>query len=233
MQKFLFSGRAIALRGSIRKPYLREFGEHAVLSTVAGLAGRSHARHERFSIDKAISYRAAESEINARFENGLYRTTVTSTIEGLDIAGGKFTADLVHCRLESVYDPKVYDFRQTSRILPTGSRFVGLRVEGEERRPELPPAFSLTKEEVDDFLYCQDDRHRGDRKYYPGIFPEPIRVPDVGTFYLAEWVWVNPEERSDQHLTMLRFALGSGLGMDGDGASAGVDGKGWPPKQGS
>jgi hypothetical protein len=67
------------------------------------------------------------------------------------------------------------------------------------------------------------------REGEPGFIPEPIYVRDFGTIYYAEWTWVHPQERHQQHLTMLRLALGSDTGAAvcfGIGSS---DGTGWPP----
>ena len=36
MQKYLYKAQAIALRGSIRKPYFQELGDHLAIATYAG-----------------------------------------------------------------------------------------------------------------------------------------------------------------------------------------------------
>ena len=63
----------------------------------------------------------------------------------------------------------------------------------------------------------------------PGPIPEPIYVKGLGTIFYAEWTWVHPQERHQQHLTMLRLALGSDTGVALDISTGGSDGTGWPP----
>jgi hypothetical protein len=195
MQKYLYKANAIALRGSIRKPYFQELGDHLAVSTYAGSGGRIECKSEGFAI--------------ASQEDGVFTTSVTAQVFGLQV-GKRFTVEEVTCRLQSVYDSRLYPEECFPRISPIGSTIRNLRIDGEVQRLMFAPAF---------------DAREGE----PGFIPEPIYVRDFGTIYYAEWTWVHPQERHQQHLTMLRLALGSDTGAAvcfGIGSS---DGTGWPP----
>jgi hypothetical protein len=209
MQKYLYKANAIALRGSIRKPYFQELGDHLAVSTYAGSGGRIECKSEGFAIGEELHYDSARTEIIASQEDGVFTTSVTAQVFGLQV-GKRFTVEEVTCRLQSVYDSRLYPEECFPRISPIGSTIRNLRIDGEVQRLMFAPAF---------------DAREGE----PGFIPEPIYVRDFGTIYYAEWTWVHPQERHQQHLTMLRLALGSDTGAAvcfGIGSS---DGTGWPP----
>jgi hypothetical protein len=209
MQKYLYKANAIALRGSIRKPYFQELGDHLAVSTYAGSGGRIECKSEGFAIGEELHYDSARTEIIASQEDGVFTTSVTAQVFGLQV-GKRFTVEEVTCRLQSVYDSRLYPEECFPRISPIGSTIRDRRIDGEVQRLMFAPAF---------------DAREGE----PGFIPEPIYVRDFGTIYYAEWTWVHPQERHQQHLTMLRLALGSDTGAAvcfGIGSS---DGTGWPP----
>jgi len=209
MQKYLYKADAIALRGSIRKPYFQELGDHLAISTYAGSAGRIECKSESFAIGEEIRYDAARTEIIASQQDGIYTTTVTAQVFGLQVMK-RLTVEEVTCRLESVYDSRLYPKACYPRVMPTGSVIRNLRIDGEPQRLAFPRSFEVPEGE-------------------PGFFPESIYVKGFGTIYYAEWTWVHPQEKHQQHLTMLRLALGSNGGgavCVGNGSS---DGVGWPP----
>jgi len=209
MQKYLYKANAIALRGSIRKPYFQELGDHLAVSTYAGSGDRIECKSEGFAIGEELHYDSARTEIIASQEDGVFTTSVTAQVFGLQV-GKRFTVEEVTCRLQSVYDSRLYPEECFPRISPIGSTIRNLRIDGEVQRLMFAPAF---------------DAREGE----PGFIPEPIYVRDFGTIYYAEWTWVHPQERHQQHLTMLRLALGSDTGAAvcfGIGSS---DGTGWPP----
>jgi hypothetical protein len=225
MQKYLFKGHAVALRGSIRKPYYQELGNHLEVFSYAGSAGRMQCSNREFSLAGDIAYESASTEIFAeQFDDHIYQAIVTSRVENLRI-GNRMTVDEVTCRLRSVYDGRDYPRRMVARILPAGSTIKGLRIDGRELKLDLPSAFQLDEKEQDAHFRGQLDSD----SVYPGWIPEPIHVEDFGTIFYAEWVWVHPQERHQQHLTMLRLALGSDLGADIDVSIGSNDGSGWPP----
>jgi hypothetical protein len=149
-----------------------------------------------------------------------------TTIENLRVRGKRFTAERIVARLEAMYDSSTYPHQKVSRILPTGSKFVNIKVNGEEYRPKVPPAFELSDKERREFFEGKRD---GDSKFYPGKIASPLVVPNFGVIYFAEWVWVHPDEQEEQSLTMFRMSLGSEFGAEIDGGRAGGNGSGWPP----
>ena len=209
MQKYLYKANATALRGSIRKPYFQELGDHLAVTTYAGAGGRIECRSEGFAIGEELRYDAARTEIVASEQDGVFTTSLISQVFRLQVAK-RLTVEEVTCRLQSVYDSRLYPEQRFPRISPAGSTIRNLRIDGELQRLEFAPAFE-------------------DGYGEPGFIPEPIYVRDFGTIYYAEWTWVHPQEKHQQHLTMLRLALGSGTGAAmcvGNGSS---DGYGWPP----
>jgi hypothetical protein len=223
--KYLHKGHGIALRGSIRKPYFQNIGEHAVASTYAGSPGISKASVERFTVGREIAYDLAVSQVTSDRTGNIFRMVIESRIENLRI-GSRFTAKKVVAMLESQYDPASYAARKHSRILPAGSRFEGVMLDGKPLKLDVPTVFNATPAQRRDFFLGKYDN---DPKFHPGFIPEPIRVPDFGTIFYAEWVWDHPDEKHQQHLVMFRLALGSDLGADLDAAFVEGDGKGWPP----
>jgi hypothetical protein len=226
LRKYLFKGHAIALRGSIRKPYHQELGNHLEISTYAGSRGQMRCSNRDFSVSNDIAYESASTEIVAeQFDDHIFQSIVTARVENLRI-GNRLRVQEVICRLRSVYDARDYPQRIEARILPTGSTIKGLRLDDKELELELPAAFLPDEKTQDAFFRGQFD---DDPVHYPGRIPEPIHVEDLGTIYYAEWVWAHPHERRRQHLTMLRLALGSDLGADIDVGFSDNDGSGWPP----
>jgi hypothetical protein len=209
MQKYLYKANAIALRGSIRKPYFQELGDHLAVSTYAGAGGRIECRSEGFAIGEELQYDSARTEIIASEQDGVFTTSLISQVFGLQV-GKRLAVEEVTCRLQSVYDSRLYPEQCFPRISPDGSTIRNLRIDGEIQRLEFSPAFE-------------------DGEGEPGFIPEPIYVRDFGTIYYAEWTWVHPQERHQQHLTMLRLALGSGTGAAMCVGNGSIDGTGWPP----
>jgi len=222
MQKYLYKANAIALRGRIHKPYFQDLGEHLPAMTYAGSSCRLEFRSEGFKIGQELQYDAARTEIVAGEQDGTYTTMVTSQVFGLQV-GTRLTVEEVTCRLQSVYDSRDYPERCYPRISPAGSIIRNLRIDGQEHPLAFPRAFGAGQS-----VY---DRAAGDAGGIegPGFYPDPIYVPDFGTIYYAEWSWVHPGEHHQQQLTMLRLALGSGLGAGVCAGIGGSDGAGWPP----
>ena len=122
IKKFVYKARGIALRGSIRKPFYQELGEHAIVSTHAGAEGHQRAESENFSIPKSIQYKTASSEVTTEVigqaPNRLFRTRVTSAVEGLDVLNGRITADRIESVLTSVFDERFYPKEPSSANFP-------------------------------------------------------------------------------------------------------------------
>jgi hypothetical protein len=224
-QRYFFNSRAVALRAKIYKPYFEDLGEHAVVSTYGGSTGHSTSRNEGFAINKDISYGAAYSELIARNEGYIWRSIITATVERLNILD-RITADAVICRLEGIYDSRTYPAPKKTVILPSGSKIVNLRVDGQLIEPKLPPAFTMNDWQTEAFFAGKQDPK--DPTFYPGIYAEPFYKEGLGTLHFGEWSWVHPGGHDEQKISMIRFALGSYFGMDGDCASGSTNGRGWP-----
>jgi hypothetical protein len=221
MQKYLYKAHAIALRGSIRKPYFQELGDHLAVTTYAGSSGRTTCKAEGFRIGDEVQYDTAHTQIIASEQNGIFTTDVTSQVFGLRV-GKRLTVGEVTCRLQSVYDSNAYPQNCFPRISPAGSTIRNLEIDGKPQPLVFPPAFGRVEQ-------SGDERLQGSQDERPGFIPESIHVPGLGTIFYAEWTWVHPNEQHQQHLTMLRLALGSDLGGAICVGIGGSDGVGWPP----
>ena len=227
MEKYLHKARVAALQGSIRKPYFQDLGRHLAVETYAGSGGSTECVSRGFAVGKDISYKVARTKIDASEQDGIYHTTLMAQVEGLRI-GERITVDKVTCRLHSIFDSREYPNRCLPRILPAGSTIKNLRIDGKIQKLDLPRAFEENERtHVPFFLGKRDD----DSALQPGPIPDPIYVPGLGTIFYAEWTWVHRDERHQQRLTMLRFALGSDFGAGIDTAYGSSDGTGWPPTQ--
>jgi hypothetical protein len=224
MQKYLYKASAVALRGTIQKPYFQELGDHLAIATYAGSSGRMECTNRDFAVGGDIRYKLARTRIEAGEKDGFYETTQVSQVEGLEI-GKRLTVDEVTCRFRSVYDSRTYPENCFPRILPAGSTIRGLRIDGELQKLQLPAAFDADQKTHDAFFLGERDQ---DADLQPGFIPDPIYVRGFGTIFYAEWTWVHPGERRQQHLTMLRLALGSQFGGGLSVSIGGSGGSGWP-----
>ena len=226
IKKFVYKAQGIALRGSIRKPFYQDLGQHAVVQTFAGSSGNSRSQNNNFSLPNFVQYAAAHSEIVAdvigQAPDRQFRTRVTSVVEGLNVLNGRITADRVVSSLTSVFDERLYPIEKVPRITPAGSRFDNLQIDKVLQNVPLPPAFSN-----DPAAFAQGIRDQEPPN--PVILATPVHKDGLGTVYFAEWVWVHPDERKQQVLVMLRLALGSGDGMEADVGLCSSDGTGIDP----
>lgn len=225
IKKFLYKARGVALRGSIRKRFYQELGEHAVVSTHAAAPGRMQAQSANFAIPNYIQYKAASSELTADVKGNIparqFRTRVTTEVEGLNVLNGRITADRVVGVLNSVFDERFYPGEPGPRISPFGSKFENLRIDNKPVEVTLPPPF--TTDPTDYF------NHKIPNIIEPSITAKPFHLEGLGTVYIAEWVWVHQDEKLQQVLVMLRLALGSDDGMDSDVCMCYSDGSGIDP----
>ena len=221
MQKYLYKAHAIALRGSIRKPYFQELGDHLSVTTYAGSTGRTTCKSEGFRVGDEVQYDTAHTQIVAGELDGIFTTSVTSQVFGLRV-GKRLRVGEVTCRLQSVYDSNGYPQSCFPRISPAGSIIRNLEIDGKERPLTFHPAFGATEQSGGQRPQSNED----DR---PGFIPEAFDVPGLGRIFYAEWTWVHPDEQHQQHLTMLRLALGSDMGAAICVGIGGSDGYGWPP----
>jgi hypothetical protein len=225
MEKYLFKGRATALKGSIRKPYFQDLGQHLAIATYAGSRGRMECVNRGFALGEDIQYDFARTQINADEDSGIYTLSVTSQVLGLRI-GGWLSVEEVTCRLTSVFDGSTYPEHCLPRISPAGSIIRNLQVNGKVQELKFPDAFQADPTSTEAFFRGESD---DDKRLFPGYIPEPLFVTGFGTIYYAEWTWVHPNEQHRQHLTMLRLALGSDGGASIDAGDGCANSTGYPP----
>jgi hypothetical protein len=224
MQKYLYKAKAVALQGSIRKPYYQELGDHLSISTYAGSACRIECINRGFALADDIRYDVARTEIVTEEQKGIFTTSLLAQVEGLQI--GKLSVDQVTCRLRSVYDSSAYPKRLVARILPAGSSIRNAQFDKRALQLPLPAAFDVGGDASESFFRGEHDY---DDALQPGSIAEPIHIEGFGTIFFAEWTWVHPQERHQQRLTMLRLALGSDSGASTCVGVGNSDGVGWPP----
>ncbi len=227
MQKYLFKGHAIALKGSVRKPYYQELGNHLEIATYAGSGGNLSATNRGFAlVNNDISYESASTHISAgEVSPGIFECTVKSQVKNLRI-GNILHVEEVTSQLRSVYDARSYPKRTIARISPAGSDIKNLVFGGEAQKIIMPTAFRTnSKAETEFFAGTRDE----ELEFQPSNPPKAIYKENFGTVYYAEWVWVHPQEKHRQHITMLRLALGSDYGGGIDVGICDNDGSGWPP----
>lgn len=226
LQKYLFRGHAIALSGSIRKPYFQELGNHLEISTYAGSAGHNQCSNRGFSVNGDVSYDLATTETLAEIlDDGVYRCTAKVQVQNLRVAK-RLQVDQVTCVLRSTYDSRTYPGRMIARVHPAGSSISNLKIDGTVQKLAMPAAFSLNSDAQDAFFRGEFDSDAG---YHPGHIPPHILVEGFGTIYYGEWAWVHAGEHHRQHLTMLRLALGCDFGASIDVGTSDNNGSGWPP----
>jgi hypothetical protein len=227
-QKYVFNGGATAFHGSVRKPYFQDLGKHLEISTYAGGPVNIRCTNGRFAFDGYMSYESATTSIVTRENDHFVECEVFAQVTGLKIAG-RLSIGEVTSRLRSVYDKRGYPGRMFARISPAGSTIKDFLVIGQDSVvPDLPKAFTLSDAEANEALYGQvqnDDAIAPDARLVPASVP----VPDFGTIYFAEWASA-AQEQGEQHLTMVRLALGSDVGADCDVGCTYTDGSGWPPR---
>ena len=226
-QKYVFNSGATAFHGSIRKPTFQDLGNHLEVSTYAGSQANIQATNSRFAFDDVVSYESATTSIVARENGDYFEGETVARVTGLKI-GGRLSIDEVTSRLRAVYDKRLYPQVMTARISPAGSTIKNLRIDGKPLDLKLPAAFASSDAEADVFLYRRDANT-------PAIAPDvrfipaPFAIEDFGTIYYAEWT-LEAQKEGKQHLTMVRFALGSDLGADGDAGCTYSNGTPWPPR---
>jgi len=127
-QRFLFQANAVALGGSITRPY-QEVIETQASSCLPITGGTGRARVENFRHRDLVSFTSAHSSVTGdeRKEGGraVRRTLTTVTVEGLNVSN-VVTADAVVARLVSDQTGS----QSSMSLLPIGSYFVNLRIAG-------------------------------------------------------------------------------------------------------
>ena len=178
-QKYVFKGNAVALSGSIRKPYFQDLGTHAAISALAGSAGYIAASSRDFALQKDVTYDHAESEIRAERRDPICQMVMRTTITNLRV-GPRIAVEGVVAQLRARYDIGSFPDRKMARLSPAGSTIRNLSIDGEVREVELPPAFRMDPKEEEEFLNGGRD---DDERCYPGNIPTPFYIEGLGTIF--------------------------------------------------
>jgi hypothetical protein len=228
---FLYNAHGSALGGFITRPF-QEVIESVAHASLAVTGGYGSARVSNYKYHELITIKEAYTQVSgSQSEDGSYNTLVSTTIEGLNVAD-MITADRVVARITTKHDGGEGE----TRVAPTGSEFVNLRIAGEPLRCEYDSDLS----ELDTFARYKEKFGKTASQSKKGMIrcsliknlahsrlsrvgdQEVIVVPDFGTIYLGE-VYM---EQSSRRLTMMRLELGSPVA--GSIALGGGSGNGLP-----
>jgi hypothetical protein len=224
---FLYNAHGSALGGFITRPF------NEVIESVASVSlpvsgGYGSAEVKNYDYHQLIKFDRAYTQVSgSQAEDGSYNTLISVIVEGLTVAA-MITAKRIVARITTKHDGGDGE----TRVVPTGSEFVDLRIAGEpveglECDPMLTEldtyeAFKKKsgKQEHRGMIRCslaRDIRHSRMKKVDD---QQVIVVPDFGTVYLGECYM----KASNRRLTMMRLQLGSPVA--GAVALGGGDGNG-------
>jgi len=227
-RRFFYHAFGVGLGGRITRPCceLIEAQAATALPSVGGYAS-SHVDGYRFR--DIVSVRSARSfAVGSQAEDGSFNTSITVTVEGLNILG-VITAESITARLASRH-PKGIDEPVITAI---GSEFRNLRIAGD-----------LIDVQIDHDLFFQERNHASFKDAGARLVPKEnwlesaskgmvmtslvkrysIPVPSVGTVFLGEILASGYARR----LTMVRVAMGSPVAGDLEVASGEDNGSTYP-----
>ncbi len=237
MSRFFYHALGVGLGGRIKRPFCDVIESQAATALGIG-GGYASSRVDGYRFKDIVSVRsAAVYAAGSEAAEDLFGTSITVTVEGLDILG-VITAERITARLASRHALK----DAAPAITAIGTEFVGLRIAGHpieldlDRDAFFPQRtfgeFETHTKDGSGFLRSQSGK--GTLCSLVKAFPRmpgdlscdgnSIKVPSVGRVFLGE-VLVTPYAR---RLTMLRVELGSPVGGDLECATGEVDGSTFP-----
>ncbi len=244
---FLYHAQGAAFGGVMRRP-VNEVLEAKAATALPQTGGVAFADEPAFNYRDLFKFNKASTRASGTNGNGTYKTTINSTVEGLDIQGVVKVARLV-ASLTTLHNGA----EDEARVDPSGSEITGFTISGYPVTVELdiPLMCELNT------LKCFRDKYASDAAFRkmanerfgwdgsPATLPESkglvscslvkkiscdcpeltikgnsIKIPDFGTVYIAEY-WAKAGFRQ---LAMMRFALGSPTA--GDVTVGGINGNG-------
>ena len=130
---FIYHAHGTALGGAIRRPFTQAIETQAATSLPFS-GGYGSARASNFKLHELISFREAYTQVTGsrNAQDGSHNTMVSTTIEGLNI-DHMITADRIVARLATKHTPGDAE----TRVFPSGTHFVNLRIAGRPVNPEL------------------------------------------------------------------------------------------------
>lgn len=129
---YLYHAHGSAFGGVMRRPF-NEVIEASAATSLPQTGGFGTAVKENFNYRDIFSYKRASTQVaGSKGPDGSYNTLVTTTIEGLNI-NNVVTCGRIVARLTTVHDGKETE----TRVIPSGSEFVDLRIAGHPVTAEL------------------------------------------------------------------------------------------------
>ncbi len=228
---FLYNAHGSALGGFITRPF-NEVIQSVADASLPVTGGYGSARVSSYKYHELITIREAYTQVSgSKGEDGGYNTLISTTIEGLNVAD-MITADRIVARITTKHDGGDGE----TRVVPTGSEFVNLRIAGEPVRCE----YDTNLTDADTFAAYREKFGKTASQSKKGMIrcslfknlshsrlskvgdQQVIVVPDFGTIYLGELYMRD----SNRKLTMMRLELGSPVA--GSVSICGGDGNGVP-----
>ncbi len=209
---FLYNAHGSVLGGFITRPF------NEVIESVASVSlpvsgGYGSAEVNDYNYHQLIKFKRAYTQVSgSRASDGSYNTLISCTIEGLTVAD-MITARRIVARITTTHPG---DDSET-RVAPTGSEFVDLRIAGEPvggldcdsmlTDLDTYEAFKKKsgKQEHRGMIRCSLVREIKHSRAKMLDDQTAIVVPDFGTVYLGE-VYMKTAQRQ---ITMMRLELGS------------------------
>jgi hypothetical protein len=141
---FYFHGQGVGLGGVVTRPFqqLIEARAAASLAITGGKAAGSSGQHtvpdlkdpKCQGLPEVVSIDSALTEISGALEgDGVYRTRVSATVEGLNVGQGTVTADSVVAKVLTEHYPD----ESEPRINVSGSTIENLKVKGQEVKVDI------------------------------------------------------------------------------------------------
>lgn len=129
---FLYHAQGTAFGGVMRRPF-NEVIESTAATSLPQTGGFGTNVKENFNYRDIFSFKKASTQVTgSKGPDGSYNTLVTTTIEGLNINNVVTCARIV-ARLTTVHDGK----EDETRVIPSGSEFVDLRIAGHPVKADL------------------------------------------------------------------------------------------------
>lgn len=217
--RFIYHSSAVTLGGVFTSPY--EDALEAPTCALPASGGFASARVERFRYRDRVSCSLAYCEVRGRQEGKAFVSATKVVIRDLSVMD-RLQADIVEARLVATHE------NGRSSIDPSGSRIVGLRLDGKaiDCEPRKDLTSLLHYEGIAERAQAEPKLWRRSReeRALSGAGPEPmlstplfdtraaklhngcsyIDVKDFGRIFLGEFL----VSRHSRRLTMLRIELG-------------------------
>ncbi len=129
---FLYHAQGSAFGGVMRRPF-NEVIEATAATSLPQTGGFGTAVKENYNYRDIFTFKRASTQVSgSKGPDGSYNTLVTSTVEGLNINNVVTCARIV-ARLTTVHNANDTE----TRVIPSGSEFVDLRIAGHPVDAEL------------------------------------------------------------------------------------------------